>query len=431
MSLTSGLRNPRTPLRRFLDRELSAGPRPLRRSYRSRYPLDRVLLPPPGVGTEAGTVGTAIDHRLRLAFCATRPFGDPARFGVMTLPQDEVGDRMRAVGEELEDRLEEVAAQLDLDGRGQPMECAQDEEEDLARMLIAAAWYQVHIRSPLGFAYTPLSLAAHEDPAGFTLERLLALPHPDMVADVVAQVYRAADSALAGLRARTSPQACTTGPTFPDFGGRITADADLAADGVLIDFKSTRYPQTLRQHDAWQLLGYLLLDASDDYHADTVGVCFTRSGVLATWNVEEYLDLLGTCRRDLAELRAVFARLLNGCTADLEPWEPDDIGRVQRLLADLEPQAAPGHCLVCTQPLPAGSRKSFCTAWCATRASTLRHHGHLSPTGGPVPPERRRRPAEPGPGWEVVSITPIARARHATGPGQPASRNGSAGLPVR
>ncbi|GHG05840.1 hypothetical protein ACFFSH_24005 [Streptomyces filamentosus] len=287
------------------------------------------------------------------------------------------------------------------------MECAQDDEEgeDLARMLIAAAWCQVHTRSPLGFAYTPLSLSAHEDPAGFTLERLLALPHPDMVEDVVAQVYRAADSALAGLRARTSPRACTAGPTFPDFGRRLTADADLAADDVLLDFKSTRYPQTLRQADAWQLLGYLLLDASDGYHVDAVGVCFTRSGVLATWSVEEYLDLLGICRRNLAELRAVFARLLNGCTAGLEPWEPDDINRVQRLLAELEPQAAPDHCLVCTRPLPAGSRKSFCTAWCATRAATLRNHGHLSPTHSPVPPEHHCRPAEPGPEWEVVSIT--------------------------
>ncbi|MFF9476977.1 hypothetical protein ACF1E9_30745 [Streptomyces roseolus] len=86
---------------------------------------------------------------------------------------------------------------------------------------------------------------------------------------------------------------------------------------------------------------------------------------------------------------------------------------------------------MCTQTPPAGSRKHFRAAWCATRASTQRNHEHLSPTGGPVPPERRRRPAKPGPGWEVVSITPIARPRHAAEPGQPASLNGSAGLPVR
>ncbi|MFF0413355.1 hypothetical protein ACFYUY_23310 [Kitasatospora sp. NPDC004745] len=37
MSLTSGLSRPRTPPRRFLDRELSAGPEPLRENFRARY----------------------------------------------------------------------------------------------------------------------------------------------------------------------------------------------------------------------------------------------------------------------------------------------------------------------------------------------------------------------------------------------------------
>ncbi|MFE5795045.1 hypothetical protein ACFQ8C_21060 [Streptomyces sp. NPDC056503] len=406
MSLTSGLRNPRTPLRRFLDRELSAGPRPLQRAYRSRYPHDRVLLPPPGVGTEAGTVGTAIDHRLRLAFRADTPFGIPAQAGVMTLPGDEVGYRMRVVGDELEERLEDVTIGLGLDDRSLPLERAQDEEEELARLVIAAAWYQVNARSRIGFAFTPLSLAAHADPASFTLARLLALPHPDMVADVVAQLYRAGDGALAGLRARTLPKDCVAGPLF---GSRLTADADLAADGMLIDFKSTRHPRTLRKDALWQLLGYLLLDTADAYRIDTVGVCLTRSDVLATWSVEEYLDLLGTCHRDLTALRTVFTTLVSSCDSDQEPYTPDDIGRIQRLLADLEPQAAPGHCLVCTQPLPHGIRKNFCTPWCATRASTLRNHGYLPHADGPVPPEHRRRPAEPDPGWEVISVTPALR----------------------
>ncbi|MGW6360918.1 hypothetical protein ACWFR5_38560 [Streptomyces sp. NPDC055092] len=60
MSLTSGIHCPRTPLRRFLDRELSAGARPLRKSFRARDQSDQILLPGPGVGTEAGNVGTAI-----------------------------------------------------------------------------------------------------------------------------------------------------------------------------------------------------------------------------------------------------------------------------------------------------------------------------------------------------------------------------------
>ncbi|MFI6730118.1 hypothetical protein [Streptomyces atratus] len=43
MSLKSGVDNPRSPLRRFLDRELSAGAKPLRESFRSQHRADRVL----------------------------------------------------------------------------------------------------------------------------------------------------------------------------------------------------------------------------------------------------------------------------------------------------------------------------------------------------------------------------------------------------
>ncbi|MCT9081445.1 hypothetical protein [Streptomyces fulvoviolaceus] len=69
-------------------------------------------------------------------------------------------------------------------------------------MLIAAAWYQVLACTEIGFAFTPLA--------------------------------KAADSPLEALRARARPEDCVSGPTF--VGARITAD--LAADGVLLDFKS-------------------------------------------------------------------------------------------------------------------------------------------------------------------------------------------------
>ncbi|MFI9587829.1 hypothetical protein ACIHCQ_39900 [Streptomyces sp. NPDC052236] len=67
-------------------------------------------------------------------------------------------------------------------------------------------------------------------------------------------------------------------------------------DGLLLDFKSTRHPHVFRKDVAWQLLGYLLLYTRDRFRIDTLGLYFTRSGVLATWPVEEYVDLLGACR---------------------------------------------------------------------------------------------------------------------------------------
>jgi hypothetical protein len=305
---------------------------------------------------------------------------------------------MRAVGEELMERLQETVMRLQLDNRELPMDRAHDEEEDLARLLIATAWYQVNYRTSTGFAFTPLAIAAREDPGAFTLNRLLQLPHPEMVADVVAQLYKAADGPLNDLRTRTQPEDCTPDPTFPT--DRISADADLAVDGLLLDFKSTQYTRTLRQAEAWQLTGYLLLDTNDKYQIDALGLYLSRSGTLASWPVEEYLDLLGACRREIPAFRTAFTELLEGCTADVEPYEQEEEDRVRELLKRLAPVAAPGHCLVCTQACPASGRRppDFCSSWCRGRVKFLRNRGPVARRPGrvasaaaPAPGPARRR----------------------------------------
>jgi hypothetical protein len=315
MSLTSGLDSPRTPLRRFLDRELSAGPKPLRENFRAQHRPERVLAPPPGVGTEAGTVGTAIDQRLRLAFTAAAPVDDASMVGIEVAAtmggRRKAGDRMRDVGAELVELLHATASGLALDDRDQDMERAQDEEEQLARMLLVAAWYAVACRNRYGFTFTPLYNAAVEDPKAFTLQRLLALPDQDLVDDVANQVHHAARGPLEFLRQTSAPGDCRGGPTFPGVG--ISADADLLVDGLLLDFKSAKRPHELPKKTCWQLLGYLLLDTADRYRIDTVGLYLTRSACLVSWPVDDYLALLGARRRQLLELRRAFADLTNGC----------------------------------------------------------------------------------------------------------------------
>ncbi|MFI0742654.1 hypothetical protein ACH4PU_31925 [Streptomyces sp. NPDC021100] len=410
MSLTSGLHSPRTPLRRFLDRELSAGPKRLRESFRAQHRTDTLLLPPPGVGTEVGTVGTAIDQRLRLAFTTATPVDLATEIGIDLTGGigQGTGLRMRAVGNELAARLTETVHRLDLDNRALSMDRAHDEEEDLARMLLVAAWYQVMARNPFGFTYTPLFLTALEDPSDFTLDRLLQLPNRDMVNDVVHQLYLAATGPLEALRARTRPQDCIGGPTFP--GVNITADADLVVDGLLLDFKSTKHPfaRGLPKQTADQLIGYLLLDTADRYRIDTLGLYLTRSGVLASWPVEEYLDLLGACRREIPAFRAAFTELLEGCTADVEPYEREEEDRVRELLLQrLAPVAGPGHCLVCTQPCPASGRRprEVCSPWCRGRVKVLRNRG-LLPGGPDVSlPRPRKQLLDLPDDAEIVSLT--------------------------
>ncbi|MCM2424234.1 hypothetical protein [Streptomyces sp. RKAG293] len=378
MSLTSGLKSPRTPLRRFLDRELSAGPKPLRADFRARHVPDRVLMPPPGIGGEAGTIGTAIDQRLRLAFTAAAPVDDASLDGIAvaaTMSDTLAGDRMGAVGAELVEHLEATVHALSLDDRRQDLERAHDEEQYLARMLLAAAWFAVAYRNWYGFTFTPLYEAAREDPAAFTLARLLQLPVQVLVDDVVDQVHHAAGGPLDFLRQASAPADCRGGPTFP--GARISADADLLVDGLLLDFKSASRPHNLPQQTVWQLLGYLLLDTADRYRIDTVGLYLTRSARLVSWPVEDYLDLLGARRRELQELRRVFADLLAGCQADADPHVFGDNPAADRLVEELAAVIPAGHCHVCARPLPVGVARSWCSAWCHTRQATLRRRGWL------------------------------------------------------
>ncbi|MEU6213075.1 hypothetical protein ABZ891_24665 [Streptomyces sp. NPDC047023] len=414
MSLTSGLHSPRTPLRRFLDRELSAGPRPLRESFRAQHQTANLLLPGPGVGTEAGNVGTAIDQRLRLAFTTAAPVDLATEAGIDLTGGigRGTGLRMRAVGNELAARLAETVHRLDLDNRALSMDRAHDEEEDLARMLLAGAWYQVMARNQYGFTYTPLYLTAMENPAGFTLDRLLQLPNQDMVDDVVHQLYLATTGPLEALRARTQAQDCTGGPTFP--GANITADADLVVDGLLLDFKSTKHPfaRGLSQQTANQLLGYLLLDTADRYRIDTLGLYLTRSGILASWPVEEYLNLLGTCRRDLSDLRTVVAELLAGCQADAIPYNQEDEDQAHELLERLAPVIAAGHCPVCAQPLPdsASRPRMYCSRWCTVRAATIRRRQSPAPWRPAATVAcPQKEVVDPPEDWVVVSLTPRFR----------------------
>ncbi|MEV0750194.1 hypothetical protein AB0I75_34170 [Streptomyces sp. NPDC050273] len=412
MSLVDGLRSPHTPLRRFLDRELSAGAKLLRDNYRTQHRAHHVLLPPPGVGTEAGTVGTAIDQRLRLAFTAAAPVDDASLIGIALsggIGGRDTGLRMRTAGNELAVRLTETVRRLDLDNRNQPIDHGQDEEEDLARMLIAAAWYQVLARTSIGFAFTPLAKAALEGPGAFTCTRLLELPDRDLVADVTNQLHAAAHGPLNALRARTRPEDCSAGPTFAS--AQISADADLVVGGLLIEFKSARHPlKEMSQRTAWQLTGYLLLDAADQYRIDTVGLYLSRSGVLTSWPVNDFLALLGACRRDLTELRGLFGELLAGCPGQADARyfaTEEETERVRHLLEHLAPVAVPGCCPVCTQPLPEATRRprKFCTTWCSQRDKVLRRRG-LMPGGlRPLLPAPRKQRRDLPDDAEIVSLT--------------------------
>ncbi|RCG19090.1 hypothetical protein DQ384_38070 [Sphaerisporangium album] len=390
MSLTRGLDSPRTPLRRFLDRELSAGCRRLRATYRARLPSGPLILPGEGVGYEAGTVGTAIDQRLRLAFTAAAPIDQATKDGIATvkLTADYLGphpawEAIEAVGSELGRLMHSAIPDLALDDRARPFTRTDEDEERLARMLIAAAWFALNTRNFMAFPLTPLCKAAFADPGGFDLATLLALPHRHLVDDILAQLRAAEHGTLGRLRAQSDRAVCSPGPTF-DGSSYLAADADLIVDGFLLEFKSTRRVEQFYKPVILQLLGYALMDFSDRYRIDSLGVYMTRAGALILWPLEDYLALLGARRRDLAELRAAFEKLLSHPEygADNDPL-PGELPGVEALLSELAPAIDEGCCRVCAQPLArpmisATRPRLYCSRFCSSRASSLRYHGWLT-----------------------------------------------------
>lgn len=96
----------------------------------------------------------------------------------------------------------------------------------------------------------------------------------------------------------------TLNPTFEgssDVGG---ADADLIVDGTLIDIKTTIKPE-IDNNWLWQLLGYTLLDYSDECGINAIALYMARQGLYLRWDLEEALrGLCGEHPPSLEELRA-------------------------------------------------------------------------------------------------------------------------------
>ena len=95
----------------------------------------------------------------------------------------------------------------------------------------------------------------------------------------------------------------------PDVGG---ADADLVVARTLIDIKSTIGSQ-IKNEWLWQLLGYVLLDYSNEYELNKIGFYMTRQSILEIWDLDDVLDgLIDTNRPSLKELRTEFRTVAQG-----------------------------------------------------------------------------------------------------------------------
>jgi hypothetical protein len=313
MSLTSELDDAKSPLAAFM----SAGfpqTRDLSASLRAACPSGAEPLrpePPDGQRIAWGTLGAAIDHRLRYAFSNSREPSESVQHGMATAPRlarPDARHAIRQARDELALMLSQVIAKECPADRARPVPLPPRAEAELARICYAMAWFEEVYRSQRLWPGTPLGDARPD----LTIDQLLAAVPVYAVDDITAQV-KLADPALTQLRATHPPEQVHAGPTFagsPDVDGAdADADADMIIDDLLIEIKSTATPSRLGKRDFYQALGYVILDYDNRYRIGRLGFYLTRFGRLITWTVEEYLTLLGS-QRSLDEQRRACAATL-------------------------------------------------------------------------------------------------------------------------
>jgi len=88
------------------------------------------------------------------------------------------------------------------------------------------------------------------------------------------------------------------------------ADADVIADGVLIDFKASRARSVIGAADVYQLVGYALADLYDWYGIGSVGIHALRWRTRWTMSLEDLLYRLSGVVRPVPEWRERFSETL-------------------------------------------------------------------------------------------------------------------------
>lgn len=300
--LTAALKDTRSPVRAFLDQRFP-NTREIQRRYRdSAGPLRTDGRANPG------TIGGAFDWTIRF-LAHPCPDLQLALLGATHAP---------AIGRALWELARLLGFVIDDDGHATvgsrftgPVAGSLVEPELLAR----GCWALALLTDLFRVGLTPTSPLAGVDLRASTADQLLSMAPNDGVAELIALRVDAERVLLPALATRRGSWAL--GPTFA--GSRLmNADADLIAAGLLLELKTNlgnkradgRRQASLDGQTILQLLGYVLLDLTDEFAVSEIGVYNARYAHLSTWSLADVLQELAGRAIDLAAERSAFKRLL-------------------------------------------------------------------------------------------------------------------------
>lgn len=318
VGLTSELEDQDSRVRLFFA-ERFPNRRAIKRDVRDRT-VDAPTIRPT-VDVAWGTIGTALDYRLRFSFEAARALiGDLVGGGLGLLtdesyppsidPEPPLLARIGAlilagsglITKELAAEFFGGVAAAVRDARPFSRRLTLVEEDRLCRFCYVLGLFDEVAR--LGGVYPTSPLATLPDRA--TIDDLLRLP-----SDVATEDLRRLSWLFMDTQQHLLAGTATLNPTFEgsmDIGG---ADGDVIVDHCIIDFKTAVDPKSIKKPSwPWQLLGYALLDYNDSLGLKSVGLYLARQGVSIQWPLDEFAAKLAGQEVSLEAARASLRHLL-------------------------------------------------------------------------------------------------------------------------
>jgi hypothetical protein len=310
MSLTGRLRDPKSAERTYLDRvlynlkdqytfideKLLAKVLPLNTkiniSRNRQWKPGLPLILPTEITYPWSTIGMAFDYRLRFLFKGTDINQLAAWRGA-----NELANLPGANG--FSHSLDTMHALLDL------VENPNTSERNLSRACYVMARLEEIARTGRTDISPPEVINTLHYNVFSSLEDILSL---------CGQVESDDITALVELVKTNQPQLIKSrlfipNPTFVGSYAIDGADADFIADGMLVDIKTSIKNDFPKAH-LLQIIGYSLLDWDDVFNIESVGVYFSRQGVLISWPLEQLIRGATGQLMTLEALRKEFRELV-------------------------------------------------------------------------------------------------------------------------
>lgn len=322
MALTHELKDPESPVAQFFAERFSNF-KPIFEEWRAI--LAGVHSIKPEVRVPYGTIGTAIDYRIRYYFGITPWELTIAYLGAYHL----VGQRTvvlksgeRAVMSNFnpiegpstnqtrwEARIDEFASELAstlTNLAPARRKLARPDEELLCRYCYVLALMDELFRAgPM--IQSPLLELSETDSA----EGLLALPSKVSIADLCEM-----SSLFYDTQKELLERPCVLNPVFAGSAEIGGADADLIVDRCLLEIKALTDPikSSHRRQLIYQLLGYALLDYDNEFGIEEVGIYFARQGAMLRWDALRLMSSLAEETISWPALRKKFREVVNQVT---------------------------------------------------------------------------------------------------------------------